>query len=158
VRESPGLWKHETRPTVFTLCVDDFGIKANTKDDALHLLNAINTSYKILIDWEGKDYLSLSLIWNYAKKYVDISMPWYIPSALHKFQHKKPTRPQDAPHAWTQPIYGQRIQYAKRPQQFPTLNTGFTYEGSSTNPKSLVYIIENVMLISNQLCAIMGVQ
>lgn len=27
VRESPGLWKDKTRSTVFTLCVDDFGIK-----------------------------------------------------------------------------------------------------------------------------------
>ena len=23
---TPGLWKHQTRPTVFSLCVDDFGI------------------------------------------------------------------------------------------------------------------------------------
>ena len=139
VRESPGLWKHETRPTVFTLCVDDFGIKANTKDDALHLLNAIKTSYKISIDWEGKDYLGLSLVWNYAKKYVDISMPWYIPSALHKFQHKKPTRPQDAPHAWTQPVYGQRIQYAKDPSNSPLLNAIDTLRVQSINGTILYY-------------------
>ena len=27
VQEAPGLWKYQTQPTVFTLCVDDFGIK-----------------------------------------------------------------------------------------------------------------------------------
>ena len=42
VRESTGLWKHTTtRPTVFTLCVDDFGIKYCNKDDADHLINTI---------------------------------------------------------------------------------------------------------------------
>ena len=27
VQESPGLWKYQTQPTVFTLCLDNFGIK-----------------------------------------------------------------------------------------------------------------------------------
>ena len=28
VKFTPGLWKYETRPTMFTLCVDYFGIKS----------------------------------------------------------------------------------------------------------------------------------
>ena len=74
VPHSPGFWTHVSRPTVFTLCVDDFGIKYTTKDDANHLLNAIQSS----IDWEGKQYVGLSLNWNYDKRYVDLSMPGYI--------------------------------------------------------------------------------
>ena len=38
VRESPGLWKHKTRSTIFTLCVDDFGIKYASQEDADHLI------------------------------------------------------------------------------------------------------------------------
>ena len=34
----PGLWKHETRPIVFTLVVDDFGVKYVNKEDAEHLM------------------------------------------------------------------------------------------------------------------------
>ena len=30
VREYPSLWKHQNRPTVFTLCVDNFCIKSNS--------------------------------------------------------------------------------------------------------------------------------
>ena len=41
VQESPGLWKHQTQPTVLTLCVEDFGIKANSTEDVNHLINAI---------------------------------------------------------------------------------------------------------------------
>ena len=33
-----------------------------------------------------------------AKKYVDISMPGYITTELHKLQHKPPAYSQDAPH------------------------------------------------------------
>ena len=45
VQESPSLWKHKTRPTVFILCVDNFGIKSDSMEDAHHLINSIkNTS------------------------------------------------------------------------------------------------------------------
>ena len=32
----PGLWKHDTRPIRFTLVVDDFGVKYEGKEHALH--------------------------------------------------------------------------------------------------------------------------
>jgi hypothetical protein len=39
--ETPGLWKHETRPLTFTLVVDDFGVKYESKDDVDHLIASI---------------------------------------------------------------------------------------------------------------------
>ena len=33
-----GIWQHATRRTKFCLCVDDFGVKYFTKQDADHLL------------------------------------------------------------------------------------------------------------------------
>ena len=39
VPHSRGLWTHDIRPTSFCLCVDDFGIKYFTKNDANHLLD-----------------------------------------------------------------------------------------------------------------------
>ena len=38
---STGLWKHQNRATVFTLCVNDFGMKANSMEDAHQLINVI---------------------------------------------------------------------------------------------------------------------
>ena len=35
------LWAHKTRRTIFCLCVDDFGVKCFTKDDANHILDSL---------------------------------------------------------------------------------------------------------------------
>jgi hypothetical protein len=107
-----GLWSHDTRQTKFCLCVDDFGVKYFSKDDANHFLESLRAHYKISVDWEGKNYCGLSIKWNYPKKYVDVSMPGYVASALARLQHKPPSRPQYAPHQWTQPAYGQKVQLA----------------------------------------------
>ena len=51
-------------------------------------------------------YIGISLQWDYEKGRVQISMPRYVRTALHEFQHKKLKLPQDSPHPWIQPIYG----------------------------------------------------
>jgi hypothetical protein len=107
-----GLWKHDTRPTKFCLCVDDFGVKYFSKNDADHLLDALRANYKISVDWAGNNYCGLVINWNYAKNYVDISMPGYVANTLARLQHRSPARPQFAPHQWTQPAYGQKLQLA----------------------------------------------
>ena len=52
---------------MFTLCVDGFDIKANSMEDAHHLINAIKKYFKCSINWEGQNYLGLTLDWNYKK-------------------------------------------------------------------------------------------
>ena len=113
IKESNGLWRHNTRKTVFALCVDDFGVKYYTKEDALHLINALDKHYDITVDWTGRNYCGLTLDWHYKDGYVDVSMPGYVDQALQNFQHIKPTHIQHAPHQWNRPAYGQRIQYTK---------------------------------------------
>ena len=107
---TPGLWRHKTRRTTFTLCVDDFGVKYYTREDAEHLIQALNSRYETTVDWEGSKYLGLTLHWNYDKQFVDISMPGYITKALQKFQHTEPKHPQHAPYAWQKPTLGKHIQ------------------------------------------------
>jgi hypothetical protein len=79
---TPGLWKHATRCTTFTLAVDDFGIKYFSKADADHLFAALEEKYSITLDWTGSSYLGFTLDWNYAGGWVDVSMPNYVPKAL----------------------------------------------------------------------------
>ena len=122
VPRTPSLWKHESRPVTFSLVVDDFGVKYVGKEHADHLINALQQLYQISIDWTGTLYLGLTLNWDYVKRTVAISMPGYVRSALHKFQHTAPTRRQDAPHAWNTPIYGAKVQYADEPDVSPPLN------------------------------------
>lgn len=107
-RHTPGRWKHKWRPVMFSLVVDNFGVEYVGKEHANHLCAAyaIEEYYPFTKDWEGKLYCGISLKWDYIKRTVDLSMPGYIASTLHKFQHPHPKRPQHAPHKWTEPIYG----------------------------------------------------
>jgi hypothetical protein len=49
-------------------------------------------------------------------------MPGYINKVLHKFQHRKPTRPIFQPHKHAEPTYGAKIQYAEEPDENRKLN------------------------------------
>ena len=45
-----GIWEHETRQTVFCLCVDDFRVKHFNRDDVDHLLKTLGNDYKYTVD------------------------------------------------------------------------------------------------------------
>jgi hypothetical protein len=107
---TPGLWRHTTKPTTFTLCVDDFGVKYFTKTDALHLVTALHKEYEITTDWAGLLYCRITLDWHYDAGYADISMPGYVDRALSKFQHPAPKQSQHTPHQWIKPVYGSKQQ------------------------------------------------
>ena len=142
VQESPGLWKHQTGTTVFTLCVHNLGIKSNSMEDAHHLINATRKYFKCSIDWEGKNDLGLTLDWKYTKEYFDISMPGYIPTALQKIQHKPPARPQDAPHLWNKPVYVKHIQLTTQKISAPKINSADTNRIQSIDDNFLYYALE----------------
>ena len=122
LRYNPGIWRHEKLDIIFTLCIDNFGIKYWNLDDANHLLNTLQRYYKISIDCSGTQYCGLILDWNYLKRYVGVSRPGYVPKALHKIQHPHPKQPQYAPHEWTKPAYAQRIQYSTALKDLPLLD------------------------------------
>ena len=86
---SLGMWKHETRDTIFCLCVDDFGVKYFSKEDVQHLHDTIATEYTCKIDWKGENFLGYTIKWDYEKGHVDISMPDYIRNALKNYSTKQ---------------------------------------------------------------------
>ena len=129
-----GLWAHETRPTKFCLCVDDFGIKYFSKDDANHLLSSLSNHYKYTTDWDGTHYCGLTLDWHYAEGFVDISMPDYVTNSLQRHHHHPKVSPQYSPHVHLPILYGTGTrQYATAPDMSPQLNrTETTYIQSVT--------------------------
>jgi hypothetical protein len=52
-RHRPGLWLHSTKPTAFSLVVDDFAVKYLKEADAHNLRNALLRHYEITTDWGG---------------------------------------------------------------------------------------------------------
>ena len=75
---TPGLWTHKSIPIYLTFASDDFEIKYVGKQHAY--LN------KIIINWDGKFYSTLTIKWDYKGKHGDIPMPVCIDKSLHRFQ------------------------------------------------------------------------
>jgi len=121
-----GLFYHETRKTYFSLVVDDFFVSYETEVDAQHLHDCIKSKYKCSIDRKAEMYCGLKIDWNldcpYAERYADISMPGYVAKALQRFEHIMPTKPQHAPHPWTPPDYGAKVQYAPEEDHSPEID------------------------------------
>ncbi len=110
---TPGLWKHDCRPLLFTLCVGDFGIKYVGWEHANHLTKILKKHYNCSIDWGGNQYLGMTLDWDYNDHKVHISMLDYVPEALMGFQHRAPNKPQHQPYPHIKPNYGVKVQYTE---------------------------------------------
>ena len=79
---TPGYWKHEWCPISFTLVVDGFGVKYIGKEHVMHLIKVLKEHYEVEEDWEGKQYLGITLDWDYKNHEVHLSMPEYVEHAL----------------------------------------------------------------------------
>ena len=113
VTHTPGLWKHLYRPILFSVVVDDFGVKYVGKEHAQHLIDTLASFYEITVDWEATKYCGITLEWDYDNRTVDLSMPGYIADALHHFQHAPSKLQLHAPSKWNPPNYGSKVQLTK---------------------------------------------
>ncbi len=58
---TPGLWKHKTRPILLMLVVDNFGIKYVSKEHVNHHIWCIKQKYELTEDWTGNLYSGIQL-------------------------------------------------------------------------------------------------
>ncbi len=107
---TPGLWKHKTRPISFTLVVYDFGIKYVRKEHVDHLIWCIKQKYELTKDWTGNLYCEIKLNWDYNARTLNISMPGYIKKLLLQYKHCMPSKPQYCPYAPAPKQYGANAQ------------------------------------------------
>ena len=147
----PGLFKHQTRPISFCLVVDDFGVKYVGDEHAHHLIDTLKQAdYQITTDWEGTQFCGIRLTWDYENGTVDLDMPNYIAKALQRFEHALPSKPQDSPHAWTQPNYGAKQQLTEEPDTSPPLDQSGIQRLQQVVGTLLFYAraIDNTMLVA----------
>ena len=107
---TPGLFRHVWRPIVFSLVVDDFGVKCQGIQHVKHLKTALEKHYEVSVDWKGKLFCGITLDWNYKMGHVDLSVPGYVGRKLTKYQHPKPTRPQHSLYLAAPVEYGAKVQ------------------------------------------------
>jgi hypothetical protein len=115
LEHTPAMFRHTTRPIMFCLTVDDFGVEYVGKEHAQHLLSVLEKHYTVSVDWTGSLYCGITLDWNYKARTCDLSMPGYIARALQRFEHPVPARKQHSPHAWIKPVYGAAPQLTPAP-------------------------------------------
>jgi hypothetical protein len=109
IEHSTGLFKHETKPTIFSLVVDDFGIQYIDDNDVEHLASALRELYNITMDWTGKKYLGLTINHNHEDATISISMPSYIAKVLDRFAIPREGPTQHSP-AKYECVYGKEAQ------------------------------------------------
>jgi hypothetical protein len=83
---TPGLWRHKSKPITFTHVVNNFGVKFVNKATADHLISSIKQTYKLTKDWMGNLYRGITLEWDYLNQTVDISMPGYIKNEIARIR------------------------------------------------------------------------
>jgi hypothetical protein len=110
---TPGLWKHDWWPLLFTLCVNDFGIKYVGQEHTNHLAKILEKHYKCSIDWNGNQYFCMTMDWDYNGHKVHVSMLHYVPEALTCFQHQAPNKPLHQPYPHIKPNYRVKAQYTE---------------------------------------------
>ena len=86
----PCLFLHSSNGISFTLVVDDFGVKYYTRDAADHLIACLRVLYKLKVDWTGRHYLGMTLVFDEADRSVALSMPGYISKLLERFTRRGP--------------------------------------------------------------------
>jgi hypothetical protein len=98
--------------------LDDFGIKYVGREHAEHLASILSKHYKRSHDWDGQQYLGMTIDWDYTGRAVHASMLDYVPKALTRFQHTPPRIPQYQPYPHVKPTYSAKAQYMENVDTF----------------------------------------
>ncbi len=117
-----GLWKHTSWPILFTLVVDNFGVKYTNQGGVDHLIGSLKKDYELTEDWDGDLYCGIKLKWDYNARTLDISMPGYIIKQLQKYKHASPPQPQHCPYSPEPKRYGNNAQRPLPKDTFPPLS------------------------------------
>ena len=111
-KNTPCLFRHRSRAIAFTLVVDDFGIKYKHKEDAQHLIAALQSLYILKVNWEGDRYLGFKIDHERNERKISISIPYYVERALKRFGVERTPRSTNSPGIHIPPKYGKRTQEA----------------------------------------------
>ena len=90
-------------------------------------METLKNYYEVFINWGGTLFCVITIDRDYHKRAAQLSMPRYIEKALHKLQHSKPTKKQNAPYKHTPIQYGAKFQTVEVDQLAPLSPTLIKY-------------------------------
>jgi hypothetical protein len=72
---------------MFSLVVDDFGVRYTKQEDADHLIQTLESNaYKLKVRPLGDKYLGMSISFDHVQHTVSLSMPGYVTKMLQRFR------------------------------------------------------------------------
>ena len=84
----PSFWTHDWITVQFTLVVDDFGVKYVGEEHEILLKHTIEENNTVTSEWDGRQYIGITINWEYKRRQVHLSMPKYVTKSLKQFNHK----------------------------------------------------------------------
>jgi hypothetical protein len=124
----PCVYRHASNGVVFCLVVDDFAVRHHGPAGKEHLLKTLgDAGYLLKIDHEGKKFVGLTIAYNRSARYIDISMPDYVPKMLKRFSHRR-ISPQPSPILYSPPVYGAKAQLTAPVDDSTTLSSADALE------------------------------
>ncbi len=124
---------------MFTLVVDNFGVRYERQEDIAHLITCVKSKYDLSTDWTGNFYCGICLKWDYKQRTLDILMPEYIQKELQEYKHTSPLHLQQCPYAPILKQYGSEAQHPLPPDKSPPL--------SNKNIKHIQWVIGSILLM-----------
>jgi hypothetical protein len=132
------LFRHATRPIVFSLVVDDFGISYKSKGDADYLVKTLQSLYPIKVDMTGTSYLGYTIedVGTGQDRCLRASMPRYVEAALKRFDYV-PTGNVYSPEKFT------AVSYATKEAQLTAAldTTPFLSAANKTRVQSIIGVL-----------------
>ncbi len=104
---TPCLLKHVSRPILFVLVVDDFGVKYTNRSDFDFLVSCLSTLYHAKAHSITSKFLGFSVSHNRSARTFTVSYPGY---ASHLLARLRPlgVPPCNSPSIYTPPLFGSR--------------------------------------------------
>ena len=115
LHHAPALFRNRDGTIRFALVVDDFAVVWSSKTAMNHFLGTLRKLYTIKVDYQGLQYLGLSIRINRHQRHVTLSMPGYIARLLQR------VRPDGIKGATTPSIYS-APNYKSRSAQTATVD------------------------------------
>ena len=130
---------------MFSLVVDDFGVRYTKQADADHLVQTLEANaYQLKVRPLGDKYLGMSITFDRERKTVSLSMPGYVTKILQRFrpQYLLPGhRPAKNPGRYIAPSSYTRYQRASgrihRQNRKPKLHT---YHGTAGHHRHIIIL------------------
>ncbi len=84
--DTPGLFRHASRPITFVLVVDDFGVKYHRPSDFAFLVSCLSTLYHVKAHPIASSFLGFSLYHHRSNRTFSVSYPEYVSTLLTRLR------------------------------------------------------------------------